>query len=312
MTDSNELPKLEHTLSLPVLGIDTRFETNSEAVVEMVEQSFGRWRELPASQRTEHTPVRVRIAVIDGSVPKGTHSITYVSGPDHRLALRSDACVAEVDPPRRESIARVSAEAIQDREQFRVGILEAITFALLAAFDRHPLHAAAITRGDRTALLAGAGGSGKSTLAYLAYSAGLDVLSDDHVWIQLEQGCRIWGSAPHARLRSEAAVHFPEIDHPGADKLAVHLAPRDAGHQLVARGPVVCILARGDAASLTPLTTSEIESELISQLSPGFDRFPERNHAAFRRIAQSGGWRLTLSNDPRDSLPLLRRVLDGT
>jgi energy-coupling factor transporter ATP-binding protein EcfA2 len=161
-------------------------------------------------------------------------------------------------------------------------------------------------------LLAGPSGSGKSTLAYLAHSAAIDVLSDDHVWLQLEPDCRIWGGAPHARLRAEAAAHFPEVDHAGGEKLAIHLPPRDDEHRLVARGPVVCILGRGDRASLAPLAPSEIEAELVSQLSAGFDRFPERSGAAFAAIASGGGWRLILSDNPRDALPLLRRVLDAS
>jgi hypothetical protein len=306
---------LEHQLSLPVLGIDVRFESNSVEVIDLVNQSFDRWRELSATARSEQASVRVRIAVIDGDErsENSTHSpISYVSGPDKRLHLHSNASTADVEPSRRESMAYVTSELVRDRDYFRVAVLEAITFALLACFDRHPLHAAAITRGERTALLAGPSGSGKSTLAYLAHSEGIRVLSDDHVWIQLDPECRIWGSAPHARLRAESAVHFPDVDHPGGEKLVVALAPRDNDHCLVARGPVVCILARGNRASLEPLQPSDIEADLVRQLSPGFDRFPERNHAAFSAIANGGGWRLTLSEDPYDALALLHHVLDGS
>jgi hypothetical protein len=311
---TSSLP-LEHQLSLPVLGIDTRFESNSPEVIDLVKRSFDRWRELSDTARTEQLSVRIRIAVIDGdehSEPTTHSPISYVSGPDKRLHLHSNAGTADVDPLRRESIAHVTSALVHDRDYFRVAVLEAITFALLACFDRHPLHAAAITRGDRTALLAGPSGSGKSTLAYLAHSEGIRVLSDDHVWIQLDPECRIWGSAPHARLRAESAAHFPDVDHPGGEKLAVALAPRGDDQSLVAGGPVVCILARGKYASLEPLQPSDIEAELVRQLSPGFDRFPERNHAVFSAIANGGGWRLTLSDDPYNALPLLHHVLDGS
>ena len=319
---------LDYELRLPVLGIETRFDSNSEDVIALVEQSFGRWRHLPAEDRTAATSARVRVIVNEGDETTSGHSpVTHTSGPDKRLLVQSHGSIAYVDPLRQESVAYVTSGLVNDRDSFRVTVLEAITFALLACFDRHPLHAAAITNGERTALLAGLGGSGKSTLAYLAHSAGIDVLSDDHVWLQLEPHCRIWGSAPHARLRTAAAAHFPEVErqqrasastalgttpYPGADKLAVHLPPRDDNHRLVARGPVVCVLARGREASLARLQPSEIEATLVDQLSPGFDRFPERNGAAFAAIATGGGWQLTLSDNPRDALLLLRHILDAS
>lgn len=304
---------LDYEVRLPVLGIETRFDSNSEDVIAMVEESFGRWRHLPEADRTAATAARVRVIVNEGHESSGGRTpIEHASGADYRLLVHSRGSIGYVDPFRQESVAYVTTELIADRDHFRVAVLEAITFALLACFDRHPLHAAAIARGDRTALLAGLGGSGKSTLAYLAHSADIDVLSDDHVWLQLEPDVRIWGSAPHARLRSDAAVHFPEVEHPGGEKVAIHLPPRDDDHRLVARGPVVCILARGDRASLVRLQPSDIEAELVRQLAPGFDRFPERNAAAFTAIATGGGWRLTLSGDPHDALPLLQRLLDGS
>jgi hypothetical protein len=298
--------------SLPVLGIDTLFDSNSNDVLEIVEQSFGRWDDLPHADRNSSEHVRVRIMVTDGiEGTTGRSLVSYTSGPDRRLVVQSRGSIGYVDPLRRESVACVTSELLCDRDHFRVTVLEAITLALLACFDRHPIHAAAITQGNHTALLAGLGGSGKSTLAYLAHAEGFDVLGDDHVWLQLEPECRIWGGAPQARLRSEAAAHFPEVAHPGGDKLAIHLRPRHGERCLVGRGPVVCILARGYQASLSPLEPLEVEAELGRQLSPGFDRFPERNHAAFNEVSRSGGWRLTLSNNPRDAVPLLHRVLDG-
>ncbi len=304
---------LDDEVRLPVLGIETRFDSNSEDVIALVEESFGRWRHLAPEDRTAATAARVRVIVTEGAERANGHTpISLTSGPDKRLLVQSNGSIGYVDPLRQESVAYVTSQLVADGAHFRVAVIEAITFALLASFDRHPLHAAAITRGDITALLAGSSGSGKSTLAYLAHSADIDVLSDDHVWLQLDPAVRIWGSAPYARLRPDAAEHFPDVEHPGGDKIAIPLPPRDDDHRLVARGPVVCLLARGDRASLVRLQPSDIEAGLVRQLSPGFDRFPERNAAAFSAVASGGGWRLTLSGNPHEALPLLHRVLDGS
>ena len=52
---------------------------------------------------------------------------------------------------------------------------------------------------------------GKSTLAYLAHAAGIRVLSDDRVWVQMEPSLRIWGTPGTARLTAAALSLFPEL-----------------------------------------------------------------------------------------------------
>ena len=44
-------------------------------------------------------------------------------------------------------------------------------------------------------------------------------------------------------------------------------------------------------------------------IAPGFDRFPDRNMPVANALASSGGWRLTLTSDPRDALPHLEEML---
>src|SRR5205823_3814149 len=139
----------------------------SAAVLDLIEQSFGKWRALPNDLRATMEPVRVRILVHEGSENVGGHvPVAYISAADARLVIHSPGSVGIANPFRRESIAHVTSELVSDREHFRIAVLEAITFALLCCFDRHPIHAAAITNGERTVLLAGESGSGKSTLAY--------------------------------------------------------------------------------------------------------------------------------------------------
>ena len=70
------------------------------------------------------------------------------------------------------------------------------------------------------------------------------------------------------------------------------------------------MLARGGHAWLEAIPASDVEHALARQLSPGFDRFPERDEAVAGALGEGGGWRLTLSADPKDALPMLRRMLD--
>ena len=303
---------------LPVLGIETRFETNSLVTLGIIEEAFGLWRHLPAPERSATAAVRLRVVVREGSEQgAGRSPVTYTSAADKRLIIQSAGSIGYVDPLRRECVAYVTSALAADVEHFRGTFLEAMTFALLCCFDRYPLHAAAITCAARTVLLAGPSGAGKSSLAYLAHTAGIGVLSDDHVWVQLDPVCRIWGAALRARLLPASSSHFPGValvaepsTANGKEKLAVPLRGPNDAPALLAEHPVVCILARGDHAVLEPITASEVEIQLAKQLSPGFDRFLERHEAVARTLAGEGGWRLTLSANPLDALPMLLRMLD--
>lgn len=309
---------LEYFLDLPVLGIDTRFESNSKYVIDLATEAFGAWRALAPANRSATEIVRVRFVVHDGTEHADALSpVRHISTDDGRLLVHSPGSLAIVDPSRRESLAYVTAALVADREHFRETVLEAITFALLASLDRHPIHAAAIAREGRAVLLAAPSGTGKSTLAYLAHRSGIDVLGDDRVWVQLVPALRIWGGSPGVRLLANASVRFPELsqlDAPsirsGNLKTAVKLGAEARADHLVCDSAIVCVMARGEKVALERMGGSQMEVELARQLTPGFDRFAGRHDEVVRALTADGGWRLTLSDDPFDALPLLQRMLD--
>jgi hypothetical protein len=313
-------PQLAFSVELPVLGIATRFETNSRYVCDLVVEAFGGWRCLPGdAQRFSPRGLHVRIVVHDGGEGGTGHTpVRYLCPDATRVILHSPGSVAISDPVGGESVAYVTTALASDRAHFRLTVLEAITLALLSHFDRHPIHAAAIARGGRAVLLAAPSGTGKSTLAYTAHTAGFDVLGDDHVWVQLTPALRIWGWPGRVLLLPEAASIFPEVAALGATsnengerKLAYDVdATTDVSRYFVDRA-VVCILERGRAnATLERLRPAALVEGLATKLTSGFDRFPERHEAVIRALAADGGWRLTLSDDPREALPLLRTMLD--
>lgn len=330
-------PNLAYSRVLQVLGLDVRFESNSRYVIDLVEESFGAWHGPTEDTRTRgndgvqggHSQptggavlvpaLRVTLIVHDAKEPPESGArVRHISTGDGRLLIHSGGSVAVVDPARAEVLAFITTALAAEREQFRDAVLEAGTLALLASVDRHPLHAAAIERDGHAVLLAGVSGTGKSTLAYLASRSGMRVLGDDHVWVQLEPRLRIWGSgALRMRLLPDTVALFPE------------LAGTDAATSLDARGKsafrlddasftgaracgaaTLCVIARGATASLERIDPIELRKALGSQLAPGFDRFADRHATVVQTLTASGGWRLTLSGDPFDALPLLERMLD--
>jgi hypothetical protein len=302
------VPPLSHSVTLPILGLATRFDTNSDELREIVEEAFGFWRALesrePHKWRGTGDPLLVRVFVVGGTEDDrsaGGHAAIRARCPDDtRVVFESRGSVAVSDPLNGNAIVHATESLIADRMHFRTEMLEAVTLALLSHFDRHPLHAAAVARGSRAALLAAPSGTGKSSLAYLCHTAGLDLLGDDHVRVQLERRVRIWGWPSRVRLGASD----------GASKSVIDVRAGISAARLVADHFSVCVLSRdGGPASLDPLAPSALARALEEQLSPGFDRFPTRWPAVAGVLVSRPGWRLNLSRDPRDALSLVNEVL---
>lgn len=311
-------PQCDYVLELPVLGIVTQFESNSQNVIDRVEESFGAWRGAEVQAGAPATHPVVRIVVRDGPVATEVPApVRHVSTGAGGLLITSSECEGVVDPVRGASIAHVARGLVAHRAYFRDVVLEAMTLALLATRDRYPVHAAGIANSRRAVLLAGPSGAGKSTLAYAAHRHGLTVLGDDRTWVQLSTAFGVWGGTPAVRLMADALARYPELSTAGT------AAPRDGAKRLVPLGTTpqrsyasraradVCLLARGTNVALERISGSDVRKVLALQLAPGFDRFPERQDAVWHALTTDGGWRLTLTHDPNDAVPLLQRMLDG-
>jgi hypothetical protein len=298
----------EYAIELPVLGIATRFETNDADVARCIQEAFGMWRTLAASDVSREPPLLVRIDVVEGdegSLPPDGHALVRYSCPDDaRVVVETAGSVGVSDPLRREASARVTRGLVADRMHFRTEILEAITLALLSHFDRHPVHAAAVASNGCAVLLAAPSGTGKSTLAYHCHLDGLDLLGDDHVRVQIEPRVRGWGWPARVRLLADPASSS------AAAKEVIQLHTEMTPARLVADEMHVCCLTRdGGPASLEPLDAAALASALDGQLAPGFDRFPARWPTVLDALARHGGWRLNLSSDPREGVKLVRRLM---
>lgn len=312
---------LSHVVTLPVMGLRTRFATNEPEMLQIVEDAFGVWRALSeevACVTETGGMVHVCIVVTDES-DDGSDAmdapISHEMSDDLRFVARSAGSVAESDPARRTATIRATRAFVADLARFKSEMLEAVVLALLSCYDRHPLHAAAVADRGHALLLASPSGTGKSTLAYACHVAGLDLLGDDQVRVQLAPALRIWGWPARVRLLAETAAQLgvarAPIETVNGKTKAVIDARRDVGPgRLVASSAGVCVLARdGGGVSLERLTPDALARALDEQLAPGFDRFPARWPHVVRALTEHGGWRLNLSSDPNDALPLVREML---
>ena len=307
-----------HAVTLPVLGIATRFETDAPRIIELVEEAFGVWRALaPDEAGDEPEPVRIRIVVTDRVDGDEYHDapIRHSMSDDLRFVARRKHRIAASDPARRRAVVCASAQLLADHARFRTDVLEAVVLALLSCYDRHPVHAAAVAHRGHALLLAAPSGTGKSTLAYACHAEGLDLLGDDHVRVQLAPSLRIWGWPARVRLFAETAArmgaaHVPAHALDPKGKAVVDARAGITASRLVARGVTVCLLSRdGGPLALEPIASADAARALEAQLAPGFDRFPARWPAVVRALTDRGGWRLNLTADPREGVRAVRDLL---
>jgi len=321
-TDSLGGVDLPYVVMLPVLGIPTRFATNDHAMLGIVNESFGIWRVLEAPDALERGPeqaVQVHIVVRasddDETSETGDATIRHEMSGDLGFVARSAHGIATSHPARRVATVHASRALMADQARFRTEMLEAVVLALLSCYDRHPVHAAAVARHGHALLFAAPSGTGKSTLAYACHAAGLDLLGDDHVRVQLEPTLRLWGWPARLRLLADSAervgaVHAPPQLLNGKWKTVIDARDGVTAARLIASDATVCVLSRdGGPLALEPLSPGALTRALDEQLAPGFDLFPARWPAVTRALSARGGWRLNLSDDPHEAVPIVRDLL---
>ncbi|HEU4884077.1 MAG TPA: hypothetical protein VFT45_17580 [Longimicrobium sp.] len=304
------------SVTYPVLGVPVRYHSNSPEVLDVAEEAFGRWRGAPlAAEWIGVPPVTVRIHLRPGpELPGPPANIgTRIREPGG-LSLRSPGVRAYADIGRRRAGARITTGMLKQRAHFRYAVLEALTLWIVTGLDRQPIHAAAVVRGGTALLLAGPSGVGKSTLTYAALRAGLGVLSEDCVFLQEAPVPRVWGLPGFVHLHPDAVRWFPELQ--GTSALVrnngdLKLAVRSEGPVVGVARAGICLLARGPRPGLERLPPAEVERAFVEKLEDGFDRFAGSIGPRVRRLAEHGGWRLTLPPSAPDAVPELVRMLDA-
>lgn len=226
-----------------------------------------------------------------------------------RLWIRGGGVDAKADADRGSATCAVAEDHLADPEALCVDVIDPLLLFLLTRSGRAPVHAAGFLAGDLAILLAGPSGSGKSCLALAARAAGFPLLSDDIVYVQLRPELRVWGLP--------RSIHvFPEDAPAGRQEGALRLRngklkraiPIDAGATAItATKAVLCILERGTAVSLSPISQAEAFRGL--HLEPGFDLLRVDFEAALETLTRNGAWRLALSGDPNDAIAVIGRNL---
>jgi len=290
-----------HRASLSLFGIRVEFESNSEEAIAIARECISRGNQTLFSNAGEQS-IYIVLTMYDVN-RKQPHGREHVDSTSLTLnfgevAVRANPLSGhgECEFPAGSELGEPFAEAINT-----------VVLFLVAQAGRIPVHAAAIMLGDVAVVLAGPSGAGKSTLAMAAAQAGLDVLSEDTVFVQCHPKLRLWSRTD--------AVHVFENDAPvGAEggrrlrsgrwKKVLPLATR----RDYADRARLCMLERGDDLSLTPMAPDEAVVALTANPEPGYEFYGARAVEAARLLTAGGAWRLTLSKSPHEAIDLIRRV----
>jgi serine kinase of HPr protein (carbohydrate metabolism regulator) len=186
-------------------GFPLHLATNSRDTMDAAGEAWGSWK--PAFDRA---PLAFRVVVR----PEGEVS----AAPVYRVQAGLLSFIADphnfatADTRTLTAIFFVSEKTAADHTLLRWLFLEAMAYMLLTQCYVVSMHAGCVARGGGAILLCGSSGAGKSTLSVACARAGFTFLSDDCTWVLTGTDRRIAIGKPHqARLRADAARHFPEL-----------------------------------------------------------------------------------------------------
>jgi hypothetical protein len=315
-----------HVACMQVLGGRFRFESDSEALLRLVEAAYGG---LPSFASAAAPEFRIELSLVSrhgmpGAMEEPPPVRTH-AGAGFVCATMDASNYAVLFPAQRRGFVVASQDMLEYAYHLRYELIEFAVFVLAArGMGLVPLHGACVGRHGRGVLLLGASGAGKSTLALHGLLHGLDFLSEDAVFAQPES-LRATGVANYLHLRTDA---LRLVDGPtrawlgaaptirrrsGVEKFEVDVrhGPRPstiASLELAAAVFVCGAPAADPGALLSPVPAGEIPACLAADQAyaagqPGWDLFT-------RQLQRRGVYRLARGRHPQAAVDALLQLLD--
>lgn len=209
MTRKSQSSKSQNSIEarFQPMGLNLHVTSNSPAIIEAAEESFGRFGPAPAAAAATFKFELFEHEVDDGQpgepVFRMAESLAYQStGRDSTLV---------VDLHRGVAFGHFSATTLAHRPFFRWHFLELAFFILLEAQGlMMGVHGAALAKNGKAILLRAPSGGGKTTLAYAAARSRFQALAEDVVWLDKQRD--VWWGMPWSfHLLPDAKAHFPEL-----------------------------------------------------------------------------------------------------
>ena len=195
-----------------ILGGRFQFESNSEALLNVVEQAYGALppHRLPGVVPTFHIELRLvpRLAPPDSGEPP---PVQMQSGAGLLCGVMDASNYVVLAPEQHRALVVASEDMLSRAYYLRYELIEFAVFTLATrGLGLVPLHGACVGRNGRGVLLLGSSGSGKSTLALHSLLQGLEFIAEDAVFVH-PQSMLATGVANYVHVQADA-FHF--LDNP--------------------------------------------------------------------------------------------------
>jgi len=308
---------------LQVLGGPVRFESNSRRLLQLARQAFD---DLPPQQLGSAPDLRVQLDLQprpDGGIGTQPPPLRLFGGPGFVGGALDAANMAIICPQRRMAAVRVSQDMLDFPYHVRYELIEFAVYVLAARVrGLVPLHAAMVGIGGRGLLLMGDSGAGKSTLALHCMLQGMELLSEDSVFVA-PSDLRATGAANYLHMHP-AGMHLLEPEQrtrwmrnarmirrrSGARKL--EMDPRRSSGKLAASPlqitAVVLLSAARRGPLLAPIPSRQLQArhealQPYAARQPGWRQFS-------RNVARLRIFELRRRSHPREAALALRALLD--
>jgi hypothetical protein len=310
-----------------LLGARFRFESNSDYLLRLVDSAYA---DLPR-HRLSAAPPTLRVGLILRANNPARHrnraappAMSMLSGAGYLSGATDSSNFVVISPAERAALVVISQSMLKFPYHTRYEFIEFAVFTLAARSQSlTSLHAACIGEEGRGILLMGSSGSGKSTVTLHCLLQGMEILSEDSVYVEpktmLATGV---GNFLHlrpdslrwlGRTRAAAVIRkSPVIQRrSGVEKLEVDL--RQGGYRLAASALKLAAIVflspenSGSGPLLNPLSKTDALKKLAAVQAyaanqPGWAVFG-------RNASRIGAFELRRGRHPLETVEALQSIL---
>jgi hypothetical protein len=308
---------------LQILGARLTFDSNSEALLRIVDAAYAG---LPAHRLTNNPlelTVSLRLLPSQRSRARPP-AFTMLNGAAFLGAASADSNCVLISPQQRSALVLVAHSMLRYPYHIRYEFIEFAAFTLAARSQALlAMHGACVGRHGQGLLIVGDSGAGKSTIALHSLLAGLEVLSEDSVFIQANSLLAV-GVANFLHLRAESLRlvdsskdrdlirRSPVIRRrSGVEKYEIDLRQARfnlAKRPLALRGVVFLSAKRARGANLVHSLSKATALKLLAKMQPYARQQPGWREFS-RQISRLDCLELRRGGHPREAVAALSEYL---
>jgi hypothetical protein len=301
------------------LGVRLRIETNSREVLEACRGSFGRYEARESGLETPLFTIRLLSDKNLCAAPPWPDPVFGRRGEIFHVSVGDNAAMADLR--HRHASGSVSPPMARDTRFLQRTFVDCLALTMMTCGNgaTHTyVHASAVANGGRGLVLTGPRESGKSTLACACIRRGLNIVTDDVVYLKAEPVLTAWGRPWRLRLLPDCARFFPELsakatdlEGSAGDNVEIEVQEFWPGQTRAWCEPIALLFLERSCgrSSCEPLETGDALKLLERDVVYDTPEVLERHRRVWAQLAARGSFMLRCSQDLDEVVDLLKHVL---